>query len=332
LIFEDSFDDPSSGWGVGTNAGGTVAYVDGTLEFATAAETNWMWSRRTGDEPWNVVRIEADLTPSGLGFGGLLCADSDDLLYGAIVDTLGTYAFISVGSAGSSLLASGDNAALALASGGTTRVALDCAGTATGSFRMQLSLVDAGIAVTYEGEVGEGDETFDRAGTYAESGVHPWTLRFDDLAFYGGTGALGNSPEAEALLLHVPAAWRETCFETSVNPFEAGQVAAVSCAIEGDRSDVVDYVQFDTSTNMDAAYDTRVTNWGTATGANCETAPGEGIYTLGGTPAGSLLCAASVVGTRLDWTHDELLILSTLTDFEGSYPDMWADWQVAGPD
>jgi hypothetical protein len=45
-----------------------------------------------------------------------------------------------------------------------------------------------------------------------------------------------------------------------------------------------------------------------------------------------LLCAPGVVGTRLDWTHDATSILSTLTDFEGSYPDMWADWQIAGPE
>ncbi len=44
-----------------------------------------------------------------------------------------------------------------------------------------------------------------------------------------------------------------------------------------------------------------------------------------------ILCAPQTTGTRLDWTLDSELILSTLTDFEGSYVDMYADWLVAGP-
>ena len=36
-------------------------------------------------------------------------------------------------------------------------------------------------------------------------------------------------------------------------------------------------------------------------------------------------------GTRLFWTYDDLLILSDLDDNDGSYPDMYADWLIAGP-
>ena len=332
LLFAETFDDPASGWGVGTNAGGTISYTDGTLQLATADEQNWIWSRRTATESWNVFHVEADLTPSGSGFAGLLCADSDDLLYGVLVSTEGVYAFFTVGAEGSEILSSGQDLAFGLTVGEPTRIGLDCAGTAIGSFRMQLSNVEAQIATTYEADVGVGDEQLDRAGVYAESGTHPWTLTVDDLIAYGGNGGAGNSPEAEALLLHVPADWRDSCFETSVNPFEEGQVAALSCSLDGDRSDVIDYVQFDTQANMDAAYDSRVETWVTVTGANCETSPGEGNYTVGGSAAGRLLCAPGIVGTRLDWTYDALTILSTLTDFEGSYADMWADWQIAGPE
>jgi hypothetical protein len=38
-----------------------------------------------------------------------------------------------------------------------------------------------------------------------------------------------------------------------------------------------------------------------------------------------------LAGIRLDWTDDRLSILTTLTDFEGSYPDTYSDWQAAGP-
>lgn len=55
--------------------------------------------------------------------------------------------------------------------------------------------------------------------------------------------------------------------------------------------------------------------------------------TIGGQPAGQLLCAPDPLGgTHLFWTHDDLLILSDLDDNEGSYPDMYSDWLVAGPD
>ncbi len=67
-------------------------------------------------------------------------------------------------------------------------------------------------------------------------------------------------------------------------------------------------------------------------GLNCDAGAHLGAYTIGGEPAGQLLCAPDPLGgTRLFWTHDDLLILSDLDDNEGSYPDMYADWLIAGP-
>jgi hypothetical protein len=332
LLFADDFSNTASGWGVGDNAGGTVAYADGALQFDTVAAGSWMWSRRAVDSLNNVVHIEADLMPSAPGYQGLLCADSDDELWGAVADSTGLWVFIKLDSSGSTILSSGPEEGFALAPGTTTRLALDCQGTQAGSFRMQLSLPDSGLAAVYEGQPDEGAPSFDRAGIYAESAEQPYSMRADNLFVYGGTGETTQmSDAAEALLTHVPAEWQSLCFESVGNPFDEGITAAVSCTLEDGRSEVIDYLQFDTTANMITTYDQRVDIYSVEATGSCQTGPNETSYTIGGAPAGRVLCAPSVVGIRVDWTHDALAILSTLTDFEGSYPDAYQDWLIAGP-
>jgi hypothetical protein len=241
--------------------------------------------------------------------------------------------FIKLGSGGSTLLDSGQQDGFRVPTTGPSIIALDCAGTATGAFRMQLSFPTIGLATTYEVASGEGPENFDRVGIYAESAAEGYSLLVDDLSAYGGTGSTDMSPAAVALLQHVPSTWRDLCFESPSSIFEDGAEATLSCLLTGNTSDFAEYTQFDTKEHMDAAYQTRVDAWATDTDVqNCDTGPDEGAYNIGGQPAGRILCAPQTEGTRLDWTHDELLILSTLTDFEGSYADMYADWQDAGPD
>jgi hypothetical protein len=332
LLFADDLSDSTSGWGVGTNAGGTVGYVDEALQFDLSSDDSWMWTRRADALRWNVMRVEADVSPSGSGYAGLLCSDDEEELWGAAVTTAGLVQFFELTDAGASILTSVEDLRWAIAEAATTRLVLDCAGTAIGPFRMQLSLPDRGLSVVYDGASGEGDEGFDRASVYAESLSHPYSLRVDNVSVYGGEGETAMSPEAQALLLHVPLAWRPACFESEPSAFETGGLAAVSCTLADGRSDVVDYVQFDSNENMDAAYQARVDQWAVESTASCETGPNEVGYTIGGTPAGRVLCAPQVVGIRVDWTHDDLLILTTLTDFEGSYGDAYQDWLAAGPE
>lgn len=184
LLFVDDFSDAASGFGVGSTAGGTVAYVDGALQFDAAADGAWMWSRRTHAEASTVIRVEADLTPSADGYAGLLCASSDDEMWGAVTNTAGIWAFVGLDSEGVSILASNLEADWDLAPGATTSIALDCAGGETGGFRMQLSLPDSGLAALYE--TSDGPDTFDRVGVYAESSAHPFQLLADNFAAYGG--------------------------------------------------------------------------------------------------------------------------------------------------
>ena len=332
LLFTDDFSDPTSGFGVGTNAGGTVAYLDGGLQFDLATDDSWMWSRRSHALRWNVVHVEADMTPSADGSGGLLCADDEEELWGALANTEGQWAFVRLDDEGVDVLVSNLAAGWPMTPGETTRMALDCSGTALGSFRMQLSLPDLGLAAIYEGVEGEGDEGFDRVALYAEASSDPYSLRFENMAVYGGDGETTMSPEARALLLHVPSDWRPDCFETPPPAFDSGAVASVSCPLADDRSDVIDFVQFDTQDNMDAAYQARVDTYAVDSTESCQTGPNETGYTIGGSPAGRILCAPQLSGIRFDWTHDSLLILTTLTNFAGSYPDTYQDWLIAGPE
>ncbi len=330
LIFADDFSDNTSGWGVTSQDFGSIAYSGGTLAFTSAAATNWMWSRRLLDQDWNVVRVEAVMVPSAAGTGGLFCANNDDELFGALVTTSGGWSFVQLTSEGASVLLTDEQAGWNVPAGLATTVALDCAGTATGTMRMQVSLPDIGLGASYEDA--EGADSFDRVAIYAESAAHPFSLAVDNVFAYGGEGGSSVSPAARALLLHVPADWRPDCFETQPNPFETGAEAAVSCTLTEGRSNVADFVQFDNQENMDAAYQIRVDTWAVEPTESCETGSNEGIYTIAGTPAGRILCAPQTVGIRFDWTHDELLILSTLTNFDGSYVDTYEDWQAAGPE
>lgn len=332
LLFTDDFSDATSGFGIGSNAGGTVAYTDGALQFDTASDGAWMWSRRTDPLSYNVLHVEADMTPSATGYAGLLCANTDVELWGAVANAAGLWVFIRLDSDGSTILTSSQQAGFEITPGVTTRMALDCASKATGQFRMQLSLPDLGLAALYEGGTDEGDQSFDRAGVYAESSADPFQLRVDNLVVYGGDGETGISPEARALLLHLPADWRADCFETPPSMFDTGAEASVSCPLADGRSNVADFVQFDTQANMDAAYQARVDTWAVESTDSCQTGPNETGYTIGGAPAGRILCAPQTVGIRIDWTHDSLLILSTLTNFNGSYVDAYEDWLIAGPE
>lgn len=320
LLFEDDFSDPTSGWGVASTAGGEIAYVDSVLQFDTVSERSWMWSTRTDPLSWPVVHVEADITPSADGFVGLLCARSSAEVWGAAANADGVWAFLKIGGEVTTLLESNEGIAGAVVPGATTRMALDCAGTDTGSFRMQLSLPDLGLAAEYEGS--GGPDRFDRVGVYTQSLAHPYSLRVDNLVAYGGEG----------LLLRVPTAWRAGCIETAPSASDTGAQAALSCPVTTGRSDVVDYVLFNTDENMQAAYQARVDNWAVEPTASCQSGPNEGNYTIAGVTAGRILCAPQISGIRFDWTHDSLLILSTLTNFGGSYPDTYQDWLIAGPE
>jgi hypothetical protein len=76
-----------------------------------------------------------------------------------------------------------------------------------------------------------------------------------------------------------------------------------------------------------------VTRWAVPeSGVNCDTGAHIGTYSIGGETAGQVMCAPAITGTQFFWTDNNLLIISQLSDLEGSYADMYSDWLQAGPD
>ncbi len=331
LLYYDDFSDPSSGWGVGSNAGGVVAYADGGLRFDPAAVGAWIWSRREASDSWNVMRVEANVTPTQAGYTGLLCSADDNDLYGAVANADGTYIFVHLTSAGVEVISDGQAPGWELTPGVTTQMAIDCSGTDTGALRLQFSLPAIGVVASHEGT--EGPANFDRAAVYAESSAEGHSLLADDVYVYGGAAFTGGQPSGnvDELLAHVPAEWRAGCFETPISSTDVGAQVAVACSLDTDNAEIAEYVLFDSQPNMDIAYQARIDAWSVEPTGDCQSGPNETGYSVGGVSAGRALCAPQTVGVRLDWTHNDLLILSTLTDFDGSYADNYEDWLIAGP-
>ena len=187
-LFSDTFDDAESGWGTGSTPGGDVQYLDSALQFQAAASGNWIWSYRPLESGQNIVHLEATFTPAASGYQGLLCANTEEQFHGAVADANGRWVFIRLTDAGAEVLTTGEDPAWAISPAAPTRMALDCAGTDTGTFRMQLSLPDARIAVHYDGGQ-DGPDLFDLVGLYGEASADGYTLRVDDLSALGGTSA-----------------------------------------------------------------------------------------------------------------------------------------------
>ena len=142
--------------------------------------------------------------------------------------------------------------------------------------------------------------------------------------------------DLERLMSHIPESFRQNCHQ--VTSFDGGFVVGVQCL-----PDVVDgyvtYYLFDTVENLDASYQGNVDFFGEeATGATCQTEASEGEYTIGATPAGRVMCAPydpgnpdGSLGLIMFWTHDEYLIESSIVQYSDSYADLYAAWQIAGP-
>ncbi len=335
LLFDDTLDDPSSGFGTGTTSGGQISYTLGGLQFDTNTTSNWVWSSRMATTtPVSTMRVIADVTPTSDGKFALLCSSNDDELFGAMLSTDGGWAFVKIGSSGAEVLLEDPNADLPVAISGSTVFAVDCAGTATGELRMQLHMNGTGPIATYE--AADGPATFDRVGLYVEAQSDGYTARFERVGAFGigdETGTMGTA--ATVLLQHIPSAWRDSCFETPRPPF-IGQntttVIACFIGLSGAGSDIAEYASFGSKADMDAAYQGRVANFPVLSPAtSCKDGNGEHTYSLDNVVTGRLLCASQYVGIRFDWTDDALLILSSLVDFEGSYTNAFQDWNDAGP-
>jgi hypothetical protein len=331
---------PAGCWGVGdvtTSDGtpvGSIHYVSGALNIAVDSAGSWLWSRRVADSTSASMRVIGDFYPAGDGRFGLLCLSGDAQLYGALVGTDGSWAFVSIGDNGAEELLGDDSAGLNVLASASNVVALECTGTATGALRLTLWLGKSGQIATYS--QADGPANFDRAGAYVEASSAGFSAAMDNVVLFGSRisdGSLG--PEAQALLAHVPDAWQSSCYQGLRPPYLAATAEAVlTCFLPShDGADIAEYAAFSSSDSMNAAYQSRIDAFGTGDGVgSCADGSGEHGYNISGTEAGRLLCVNQVVGIRFDWTDTRLNILSTLVDFDGSYSSTFDDWGAGGPD
>lgn len=329
---------PEDCFGVGTNDGGSVAYTDGVLSFATSVDGAWLYSRRVADGPSATIRMIGDYYPTNEGRFGPVCASGDDTLFGAVVGTDGSWAFMKVGNNGAEELFGDDSAGLAVVAGQSNLVALECAGTATGAMRLTLWVGTSGPIGTWTQP--NGPENFDRAGTYVDARGEGFSLEMDNVVLFGSGSADGSfSPAAEELLGHVPRDWQTSCYPGLRPPYLAETAeAVVTCLLSGSNADgaeMAEYASFASAADMETAYQDRIEAFGTGDGASsCGDGSGEHPYDIDGTESGRLLCVDQFAGIRFDWTdtYTGLNILSTLIDFDGDYGATLDDWLVAGPD
>jgi hypothetical protein len=332
---------PDDCWGVGTNEGGSVAYVDDTLSFAPASTGAWLYSRRLADTASATMRVIGDFYPTNDGRFGLLCASGDgaeegDGIFGAIVGTDGSWAFVTLGANGAEELFSDNSAGLGVIADESNLVALECTGTATGSLRMTLWVGESGPVATWTQP--SGPETFDRAGVYATASGDGFGLAMNNVIVFGSGLSDGSfSPEGEALLAHVPQAWQPSCYQGLRPPYLSMTAeAVVTCFLagsNGEGAELAEYVAFATAADMEAAYQERIDTFGSGdSDGSCRDGSGEHPYNIGDTESGRLLCVPQFAGIRFDWTDTRLNILSSLVDFDGDYSAAFDDWLTGGPD
>jgi hypothetical protein len=334
--FLDELADESSGWGVGANDGGSVAYVDGALRLDTSGTGAWLYSRRVANSTSATMRVIGDFYPTNEGRFGPICALGEDRLFGAVVGTDGSWAFVKIDENGPEDIFGDPSAGLDVVAGGSNLVALECAGTATGSLRLTLWLGESGPVATWTQP--NGPENFDRAGTYVAASGEGFSVEMDNVILFGSGVADGSySPAGEELLAHIPADWQSSCYPGLRPPYLARTAeAVVTCFLSSSNADgaeIAEYASYLSAADMDAAYQERIDAFGTGDGSSsCGDGSGEHPYDIGDTESGRLLCVDQFAGTRFDWTDTRLNILSTLIDFDGDYGATLDDWLIAGPD
>jgi len=334
LLYQDDLSDPASGWGIGDTRGGSIAYVDGALQLDTSSNGAWLSSHRTTGRVNGTLRIAGAFVPSSDGSFGLMCSSGDEDLVGAVVDSAGGWSFVTIGADGATDLLGDRDSGLDIPTDEQVAVVVECAGLASGRLRMQLWLA-TGLVGIYESEVGP--QNFDGGAVYAQSGSDDFSVRAEQVLVFGVTGSNGQ-PNGDGLdlLSHVPAAWRDLCYQSPVPPPGGGLASAnLACFLgrAGDEgAEVVEYAAYPSKLHMDAAYQRRVDNFGTGeNAASCADGSGERAYTIDGVESGRVLCVPQVVGIRFDWTDDRLNILSSLVDLDGSHSLTFEDWAAGGP-
>jgi LCCL domain-containing protein len=207
LLFSDDFSDTSGGWATPSyNEGTNITYdPDETLRLDLhTSSAAYSASGAIDDQTWDVVRVEGTLLPEAgdtEGYFGLLCgAAADDLVGAVISNTDRQNVFIRQTGLNTQVLDMRP-VTLPVTSGSPVEIRLECAGTATGSLRMQLSVGTTVVAV-HQDVVGPA--TFDRVGVFGDAISESFVVHLDDVEAFGGVAA--DLPPAASLPPPPPAA------------------------------------------------------------------------------------------------------------------------------
>jgi len=328
LIIFDDFVDENSGWATGESGNLSIAYQDGSLHFDVADPGQGIWSKRSLDGEFGVVLAAGFFTATTDGAIGYLCTNPLGEQYGALLTSTNRLVFFSVIGGETNVLKRHD-IDVGMTPGATEGFGLECAGTSTGNFRMVAVLQGSGTLAAYENV--EGPETFTGVALYSEALDVATTVDVSQTAVYAIPGsAEGMTPEAEELMTHVPSDWGDTCIET---PASDVAEAVISCFLqtEGTGAELAIFQQYSTKEDMDATYQNTVDIFGVESEGSCQSGPNETTWSINSETRGRVQCAPQGVGIRFDWTDDQLMILSSLFDFEGDYQNTYNLWVDAGP-
>ena len=192
FLFSDPFSDTSGGWATPSyNQGTNITYdPGGTLKIdLLGASAAYSASGAIDDQAWDVLRVQGTfLLEAGdtEGYFGLMCGTAaDDLVAGVISNTERQNVFLRQTGLNTQVLDLRP-VTLPVADGSPVEIQLECAGTATGSLRMQLSVGSTVIAAYQDVD---GPASFDRVGVFADAISETFVVHLDFVAVFGGVSA-----------------------------------------------------------------------------------------------------------------------------------------------
>lgn len=159
-----------------------------------------------------------------------------------------------------------------------------------------------------------------------------WSTESGPLTTASDVGPSGLGAALDALIEQVPEGHRAGCL-----PFagggrdDDGVVVSVRCEVAPDLD--VYYHQLESLEALEREHERDLASAGIeADMGDCsEAVPGELGYTIGGEPAGRLLCEESFDSITFSWTHESTVIAATLFA-ERPLADVWAWWiEESGP-
>ncbi len=350
LLFDDLMNDPQSGWDQLTLDFASIGVSAGALRIQIDQAGAWAYTIRELAAPQAVLRPVAIFTPNDDSAFGLLCGNTDGILFGSVINTAGVLTFFKVtptADQGPLITKLGDEFDLSLdvdvPLNASSTFGIQCTGSDNGLVRIEALLKGAGPVAIYQSDVADPDvpASFSVMGIYGEARNDNLEIDVDEAAAFGLDALTTPSADAQALLTHVPAAWQSTCAQNPVPPLfgESANVALI-CVLQtsGPGAELAEYVTFANVDDMQAAYQSRIDEFGVESTGLCGSGnPNETNWTINenGTDVehGRVQCAPQSVGIRYDWTDDRLNILASLVDFDaaGDYAAAFDDWAHGGP-